>query len=43
LTRSVDVYRPGAEVESLSARDTLLGEQVIPGFSCRVRNLFPEA
>jgi Uma2 family endonuclease len=43
LTRSVDVYRPAAEVESLSARDTLLGEEVIPGFSCRVRDLFPEA
>jgi Uma2 family endonuclease len=43
LTRSVDVYRPGAEVESLSARDTLQGEDVIPGFSCSVRDLFPEA
>jgi Uma2 family endonuclease len=43
LTRSVEVYRPGAEVAVLSASDQLRGEEVVPGFSCLVRELFPEA
>jgi Uma2 family endonuclease len=43
LTRSIDVYRPGADVESLSAGDALTGEDVVPEFTCRVRALFPDA
>lgn len=42
LTRSVEVYRPNAEVEVLSAADDLSGEEVVPGFTCRDRGLFPE-
>jgi Uma2 family endonuclease len=41
LTRSIDVYRPGAEVQALSAGDDLTGEDVVPGFACRVGELFP--
>ncbi len=39
--RSVTVYRPGQMMVILSENDTLTGEDVLPGFSCRVGDLFP--
>ena len=40
-TRSVNVYRSLEDVRVLSEDDTLEGDQVIPGFACKVRELFP--
>jgi Uma2 family endonuclease len=40
--RSVTVYRPGQMMVILSENDTLTGEDVLPGFSYRVGDLFPE-
>lgn len=37
-----EVYRPGAEPARLGLDDMLDGGSVLPGFSCRVRDLFPE-
>jgi Uma2 family endonuclease len=39
-TRTVLVYRGLHEVHSLSANDELNGEAVLPGFTCRVAELF---
>lgn len=39
-TRSVDVYRPGLEIEKLGASDQITGQGVIPGFHCEVGELF---
>jgi Uma2 family endonuclease len=38
--RSVDVYRPGAEVLSLDGDDALAFPDVLPGFAGTVRDLF---
>lgn len=38
--RSVTVYRPGQRMVVLSENDTLSGEDVLPGFSCKVAALF---
>ncbi|HEY8692018.1 MAG TPA: Uma2 family endonuclease [Chloroflexota bacterium] len=38
----VEVRRPGAEPKRLGLDDVLDGQDVMPGFSCRVRGLFPE-
>jgi Uma2 family endonuclease len=41
-TQSVHVYRPGApDASRLSADDELDGEDVLPGFRCKVSDLFP--
>jgi Uma2 family endonuclease len=40
--RVVDVYRPNGPNSRLHDADVLDGEVVLPGFSCPVRNLFPE-
>lgn len=37
----VDVYRPGQPGQRSLPDDDLSGEDVLPGFSCRVRDLFP--
>lgn len=37
----VEVYRPGRPPQRYSTDDELRGEDVLPGFSCRVRALFP--
>ena len=42
-TRSVDVYRPGHAVETLSDQDTLDGLDVLPGFTCPVSAVFDTA
>jgi Uma2 family endonuclease len=38
--RSVTVYRSGQQATILGETDTLSGEDVLPGFSCRVADLF---
>ena len=38
--RSVTVYRPGQRMVVLSENDALSGEDVLPGFSCKVAELF---
>ena len=37
-----EVYRPGTDALRLGLDDSLDGGDVLPGFSCRVRDLFPE-
>jgi Uma2 family endonuclease len=39
-TESVMVFRPGREALMLGGEDELGGEDVVPGFSCRVKELF---
>ena len=39
-TRTVDVYRPGLAVSTLSDDDALDGADVLPGFSCPLSTLF---
>lgn len=39
--RTVTVYRPSGEPQVLSERDTLDGEDVVPGFRCPIAELFP--
>ncbi len=39
-TRTVTVDRPGQGQRSLAAEDSLEGDEVIPGFTCRVGELF---
>lgn len=39
-TRTVYVFRQGGTVARLSEADSLSGEDVLPGFSCRVSELF---
>lgn len=38
----VTVYRPGGSQQVLHAEDELTGEDVLPGFSVRVHELFPD-
>ncbi|MEN1682166.1 MAG: Uma2 family endonuclease [Planctomycetota bacterium] len=40
-SRTVQVYRPSGESSLLHADDTLIGEDILPGFECRVGELFP--
>lgn len=39
-TKTIAVYRPGKDVQSLSIEDTLEGYDVLPGFSVPVREIF---
>jgi Uma2 family endonuclease len=39
--RSATVHRPGRMMDILNENDTLTGEDVLPGFSCPVAQLFP--
>ena len=39
--RTVDVYRPGTPVVTLTENDTLDGDPVLPGFTLPVRQVFP--
>lgn len=41
-TRLVRVYRPDGTSVRLGEDDELDGEDVLPGFRCRVRDLFPQ-
>ena len=38
--RTVTVYRSLTDLTVLTERDTLDGEQIVPGFHCRVREIF---
>ena len=40
-TRAVTVYRSPTEVIRLTASDLFNGDDVLPGFTCRVSDLFP--
>lgn len=40
-TRAVFVYRPDADVKRLTPQDHLSGEDILPGFSVPVAELFP--
>jgi len=40
-TRTVSVYRASGKTARLSAEDTLSGEDVLPGFTCPVAEVFP--
>ncbi|GMU23802.1 MAG: hypothetical protein AMXMBFR13_38800 [Phycisphaerae bacterium] len=40
--RTVTIRRPGVRAEILKESDQLTGEDVVPGFSCTVGELFPE-
>jgi Uma2 family endonuclease len=39
--RSVTAHRPQQPMAILGENDTLTGEDVLPGFTCRVAELFP--
>lgn len=39
-TRTVTVYQPGCEPQILGERDTLDGQDVLPGLSCAIAGLF---
>lgn len=39
--RTVTVYRKGEPVQELEESDTLTGEEVLPGFACKVADLLP--
>ena len=38
--RSVSVYRSAADIKILTENDQLTGEDVLPGFTCRVGDIF---
>ena len=39
-TRQVSVHRAGQPVRILNENDTLSGEEVLPGFACKVSEIF---
>jgi Uma2 family endonuclease len=41
--RTVTVHRPAAPFRVLAVEDTLTGEDVLPGFSIALENIFPKA
>ncbi len=40
VTKTVTVYRSERDIKMLTQGDTLTGEDVVPGFSCPVAQLF---
>ncbi len=42
-SRTASVYRRDGSVSRLHQDDELSGEEVIPGFRCAVRSLFPKS
>jgi Uma2 family endonuclease len=42
LSQTVDVHRPGHELETLHMGDVLDGEDILPGFRLAVRSIFKE-
>jgi Uma2 family endonuclease len=38
--RTVKIYRPGRPIQEVRSGDELSGEDVVPGFSCQVSDLF---
>lgn len=41
IARTVTVYRPGGALHAVRGDDVLTGDDVLPGFEVRVRDLFP--
>ena len=41
-TRTINVFRPGGGAAHLSTTDQLTGEDVVPGFACRVADVFSD-
>jgi Uma2 family endonuclease len=41
ITRVVEIYRPGRDIEVLTTADSITGEDVIAGFTCPVSGVFP--
>jgi len=41
--RTVTVYRSASDIKTLTEKDELTGEDAVPGFRCRVAELFPQA
>ena len=41
-SKTVHVFRPGGNAAMLSEADELSGEDVVPGFSCRVADIFAD-
>lgn len=39
-TQTITVYKPETDVITLTCKDTLTGDDVVPGFSCPVELLF---
>lgn len=39
-TRTIDVYRPGADTSTLHEDDSLDGHEVLPGFTCPASTIF---
>ena len=40
LLRTVSVYRPGKPILTLTEAGDLSGEEVLPGFQCRIADIF---
>ena len=40
IAKAVTVYRSESDIETLTRESTLTGEEVVPGFACRVEQLF---
>ena len=40
LLRTVSVYRPGKAVVTLTEAEQLAGEELLPGFHCRIGDIF---
>ena len=40
VMKTVTVYRSATDIKVCTANDTLTGEDVVPGFSCQVAQLF---
>jgi Uma2 family endonuclease len=38
--RTVTIYRPKQQPETLEENETLSGEKVLPGFTCRLADCF---
>ena len=41
-TREIEVYKPGHKVKILTENDTLDGDEVLPGFTLAVKDVFPK-
>ena len=40
LLRTVSVYQPGKPILTLTEAEELSGEEVLPGFHCRIADIF---
>jgi Uma2 family endonuclease len=42
ITRVVEIYRPASDIQVLTTEDALSGDEVVPGFTCPVSEIFPQ-